>query len=72
MSQKFNQDEQRGVSIGCNYSLKLLKEADLIPIEITRLEDAIDFIATTKRDSTFTFSQIEALMNAAFYMGAES
>jgi len=64
-------DEAKGVAIGCNYSLKLMREADLIPNGITRLEDAIDHIKSNPTQS-YSFDQIEALMNASFYLGAES
>lgn len=64
-------DEARGVAIGCNYSLRLMKNAGLIPDEITRLEDAIDYIQSNPVQS-YSIDQVEALMNASFYIGAES
>lgn len=66
-----SKDEAKGVAIGCNYSLKLMKEAGLIPEAITRLEDAIDYIQSNPV-SEYTFQQVEALMNVSFYLGAES
>ena len=71
MASKNNQDEARGVSIGCNYSLKLMKESELIPEEINRLEDAIDYIKSNPVQE-YTLEQVEALMNASFYLGAEN
>ncbi|OBU19998.1 hypothetical protein CTM88_20135 [Photobacterium aquimaris] len=68
---KYNGDEAKGVAIGCNYSLKLMREADLIPVDIKRLEDAIDYIKSNPKQE-YNFSQVEALMNASFYLGAES
>lgn len=68
---KYTDDEARGVSIGCNYSLKLMKEACLIPTSITRLEDAINYIQQNPCQE-YNLEQVEALMNAAFYLGAES
>lgn len=67
----YTEDEARGVSIGCNYSLKLMREAQLIPEEITRLADAIDFIRRNPVQD-YDFEQVEALMNVAFFLGAES
>ncbi len=68
---KNNRDEAKGVSIGCNYSLKLMKEADLIPNDIVRLEDAIQYIKNNPFQS-YNIQQVEALMNASFYLGAEN
>lgn len=64
-------EEAKGVAIGCNYALKLMKEADLIPEHVSRLEDAIDFIISNPVQQ-YSFIQVEALMNAAFYLGADS
>ncbi|HGE8269209.1 TPA: hypothetical protein ACGD2I_003753 [Aeromonas hydrophila] len=66
-----NSIEAKGVAIGCNYALKLMKEAYLIPIEICRLEDAIDYIISNPIQQ-YSFQQVEALMNASFYLGADS
>lgn len=66
-----NKDEAKGVSIGCNYSLKLMKEAALIPASIDRLEDAIKYIKDNPFQS-YNIQQVEALMNASFYLGAEN
>lgn len=67
----YTDDEARGVSIGCNYSLKLMREAKLIPDYITRLETAIEFIQNNPNQE-YNFEQMKALMNAAFYLGAEN
>ncbi|WP_300001691.1 hypothetical protein [uncultured Cedecea sp.] len=64
-------DEAKGVSIGCNYALKLMREAELIPEGISRLEAAIDYIVSNPAQ-TYSFNQVEALMNASFYLGADS
>lgn len=66
-----NSIEAKGVAIGCNYALKLMKEAYLIPIETFRLEDAIDYIISNPIQQ-YSFQQVEALMNASFYLGADS
>jgi len=64
-------DEAKGVSIGCNYAIKLMREADLIPEGISKLQDAIDFIKNNPNTS-YSFTQVEALMNASFFLGADS
>ncbi|MBN3067007.1 hypothetical protein H5A34_17715 [Pectobacterium brasiliense] len=66
-----NNDEAKGVSIGCNYALKLMREAELIPEGISRLEAAIEHIVNNPVQ-TYSFNQVEALMNASFYLGADS
>ncbi|ELB7528184.1 hypothetical protein RUZ38_004360 [Vibrio vulnificus] len=66
-----NSIEAKGVAIGCNYALKLMKEACLIPIETSRLEDAINYIISNPIQQ-YSFQQVEALMNASFYLGADS
>lgn len=66
-----NSNEAKGVAIGCNYALKLMKEASLIPIETSRLEEAIDYIISNPIQQ-YTLQQVEALMNASFYLGADS
>ncbi|MBN3123876.1 MULTISPECIES: hypothetical protein [Pectobacterium] len=66
-----NNDEAKGVSIGCNYALKLMREAELIPEGISRLEAAIEYIVNNPVQ-TYSFNQVEALMNASFYLGADS
>lgn len=66
-----NNGEAKGVSIGCNYALKLMREAKLIPEGISRLEAAIEHIVNNPVQ-TYSFNQVEALMNASFYLGADS